>query len=655
MHNAARFTPELKQRYDRALASAQAVLAGLPLRDCQLFELRLARHFPDLVEALAHVYGLHPRYEEVLQRLFQLMAGRYRRRPEDLKLLDIERDLAPDWFQREDMFGYVFYVERFAGTLPGVLEHLDYLDELGVNYVHLMNVLRPRAGENDGGYAIADYGDVDPELGSMSDFERVTGALRDRGISACVDLVVNHCADDHDWALRARAGEQRYRDYFYIFEDRTEPDAFERTLPEIFPDFAPGNFTYQPDMDAWVWTTFRHYQWDLDWSNPDVFLEMLDALLFLANKGVEVFRLDAVAFLWKRVGTDSQNQPEVHDLLQALRACSRVAAPAVALKAEAIVSPADLVHYFGTGRHFGKVSNIAYHNSLMVQFWSSLASRDTRLMVHTLQAFPRTPASIAWATYLRCHDDIGWAVTDEDAQAVGLSGPAHRAFLSAYYTGEFPGSHARGTEFQANPRTGDRRVSGTFASLVGLEAAASLAEGEERELAVAFAVERILLGHALICGFGGIPLLYMGDELGMTNDHGYTEVPEHRDDSRWIHRPAMDWPKAERRSQAGTVEARIFEGVVDLVRTRRRTPQMHSAYAATILDLAHARLFGIAREHPLGPLVQLYNFSEEPQRLATDVLLGYGLVQPFDQITQAYVDVSSGELELPPYGRAWLI
>jgi len=651
VQNAALLAPEVRRRLARTLAAAAPELSGLPDRDRQLFELRLERFFQNLHDGLSPVYGRRPDFEAFLERLVAMMARNYRTRPEPLKLLDIERDLTPDWFQHEAMLGYVFYVERFANNLQGVLEHLDYLEELGVNYVHLMYTLRPRKGENDGGYAIADYRDVDPRLGGIHDLECACDKLRERGISVCIDLVVNHCADDHAWALAATDGDPRYQDYFYMYDDRAVPDEYEKSLPEVFPDFAPGNFTYYPELGKWVWTTFNGYQWDLNWTNPEVFLEIVDAMLYLANKGVEVFRLDAVAFLWKRLGTDCQNQPEVHDILQALRATSRIATPAVAHKAEAIVSPDDLIHYFGTGRHYGKVSNIAYHNTLMVQFWSALASRDTRLMVRTLREFPRTPASIAWGTYIRSHDDIGWAITEEDAAAVGLSGPAHRAFLSDYYSGQFPGSHARGAVFQHNRKTGDRRISGAFASLAGLEVAQELTD----ERLVALSIERILLGHALICGFGGIPLLYMGDEIGMTNDYRYTSQTEQAGDNRWMHRPFMDWEKAERRKDVGTVEGRIFHGLERIVRARRHTPQLNSAYATDVLDVDHPHLLLLSRPHPLGELVEIFNFSESAQRLDTAVLAGRGLYQPFDQLTQAFVDVSRGQLDLAPYGRYWLI
>ena len=651
MQNVLFLTPEARHYFELVLDVATEALKGVPKRDKQLFALRLERHFQTLYDGLAPLYAHRDDFEAFMSRLTRILAQRYRERPDDLKLLDLERDLTPDWFQRESMIGYVFYVERFAGTLKGIERHLGYLEELGVSYVHLMACLKSREGENDGGYAVADYRDVDPKLGTIRDLEAVCKLLRQRGISVCIDLVLNHCAKEHPWAQRARKGDPHYQGYFHLFDDRTLPDEYEKTLPEVFPDFAPGNFSYDPDMDKWVWTTFHEYQWDLNWTNPEVFLEITDVMLELANRGVEVFRLDAVAFMWKRLGTNCQNQPEVFAILQALRACARIAVPAVVHKAEAIVSPDDLIHYFGTGKRFGKVSNIAYHNSLMVQYWSALASRDTRLMTHTLREFPPTPPNIAWATYIRCHDDIGWAVTEEDAAAVGWDGHAHRSFLSDYYSGQFPGSHARGAVFQHNPATGDRRISGTFASLAGLELA--LEEGDER--LVALSIERILLGHALICGFGGIPLVYMGDEIGLLNDRHYRHDPELAGDNRWMHRPYMDWAKAERRFVPGSVEQRLFRGLLNIIRARKRTPHLNAQYESSMLECGNAHVFGYIRSHPTGKLVALYNFSEASQPVPASLVRDAGLAQPFDVLEQRFLALGTDTLVLAPYQRLWLI
>ena len=650
MQNVHHLTPEARRAFSALLPLLSRELKGLSRRDQQLFLLRLERYFQDLFDGVQPIYGRREEFGEFMERLACLMAQHYRARPEELKILDVERDLTPDWFQRETMLGYVFYVERFAGTLQGIEQHLPYLQELGATYLHLMSCLRPREGENDGGFAIADYRNVEAKLGSIDDLENLCRTLRKRGISVCIDLVLNHCAKEHEWAVRARQGEARYQDYFYMFPDRTLPDEYEKSLPEIFPDFAPGNFSYYPEIDKWVWTTFNEYQWDLNWTNPEVFLEIADIMFYLANRGVEVFRLDAVAFMWKRLGTNCQNQPEVYDLLQALRSCAKIATPAVVHKAEAIVSPDDLIKYFGVGKRFGKVSQIAYHNSLMVQYWSSLASRDTRLMTHVLSEFPHTPPNIAWGTYLRCHDDIGWAVTDDDAGAVKLSGLAHRSFLSNFYAGQFPESFARGEVFQHNPQTGDRRISGTLASLAGLEQA--LADRDERQLALA--IERTLLGYALICGFGGLPLLYMGDEIGLLNDYSYRKNPDLAGDNRWLHRPFMDWDKAALRQAPNTVEQRLYQGVIKIIRARQRTPHLNSTYEATIVEAGNPALFAYVRHHPLGSLVGVYNFSERFQQISATLLSRQRIKQPYDQLEQRFVEVGD-TLTLAPYQRLWLI
>lgn len=648
--NAHLMTAATQSALQKASAGLDQQLAEVTERDRQLFRLRLARWFQNLYEGLLPVYGHRDDFDDFLHRLVQRLAKGYIERPEELKALDIERDLEPDWFQHESMLGYVFYVEQFAGKLANVRDHIDYLQEVDATYIHLMKVMQPRQGENDGGYAVADYRRVDAELGTNEDLRSLCSELRQRGMSVCIDLVLNHCAQEHPWALAAQAGDAHYQQYFYLFDDRTEPDEYEKTLPEIFPEFAPGNFTFNETSGKWVWTTFNHFQWDLNWSNPDVFLEIVDIMSELANLGVEVFRLDAVAFMWKRMGTDSQNQEEVFDLMQALRTCSRIATPAVAHKAEAIVAPDDLIRYFGVGRHHGKVSNIAYHNSLMVQYWGALASRDTRLMTQALSEFPRTPNSIAWGTYIRCHDDIGWAVADDDAAAVGLSGHAHRQFLSSFYSGEFQGSFARGGVFQFNPINGDKRINGTLASLAGLEQAMEWAD----ERLIHLAIERILLGHALVCGFGGLPLIYMGDELGLRNDYHYVDNDEHAADSRWLHRPLMDWSLAERRKDPATVEGRIFEGFTRIVQTRRKTPQLCARYDTDILDLRHRHVFAIANRHPLGTLACLYNFTETTQHVELQPLFESGIVDLHDKLTDREIITHNGTVELSPYARLWL-
>lgn len=619
--------------------------------DAELFDLRWQRAEADLMAPLERLYAPVTEMAPFRDRLRALLHEKWQARPRDLRRLDLARDLTPQWFLSEKMVGYVFYVDRFCDTLKDLPAHIPYLRDLGVTYVHFMPCLKPRPGDSDGGYAVMDYGAIDPRLGTMEEFEAVTAELRRAGISTCVDMVLNHTAREHDWARRARAGEPHYRAFYRMFDSDALPKQYEQDLVEVFPNQAPGNFTYYPDMDRWVWTTFNEFQWDLNWENPEVFLAVLGVILDLANRGAEVMRLDAVAFMWKRMGTVCQNLPEVHDILQALNQATSVAAPAVIHKAEAIVSPGDLVPYLGAGAHSGKVSNLAYHNNLMVQFWSALAARDTRLMTHVLKThFPESFLDATWATYIRCHDDIGWAITDEDtAPFPPMTGAGHRGFLADFYNGTFPGSFARGEDFQVNPETGDRRTNGSFASLAGLEEALWADDPAKIDLAV----NRILLGHALIAAFGGVPLLYMGDELGLLNDHSYLEDPDRAADGRWMQRPRMDWARAEVAESAESPAGWIWRGTRHLMRARKATPELSGRVPTRVLETGHAAIFAVARPAPERRLTAVFNFTEDWQEIAPAVLdLAPGAYR--DAITGAVMEIDHGPLRLGPYARLWL-
>ena len=618
-----------------------------------LFELRLERSRRDLFDMLEALYGRHPNYTDVRARLEAVMLKAWQDRPDDLKWLDMKRDLEPDWFQHPDMVGYVLYIDQFAGDLNGVLGKLDYLEEMGVTYVHLMPCLKPRPGDSDGGYSVMDYREINPKYGTMDDFERVAAALRARGMSLCIDLVLNHTAREHAWAEAARRSDADRQAYFHIFEDRTLPDQYEKTLTEVFPEHAPGSYTFDETLKKWVWTTFNTHQWDLNWANPQVFLEIAEVMLYLANKGVDVLRLDAVAFMWKRMGTRCQSEPEVHMILQALRAVCRIACPAVIHLEEAIVGPQEMLPYLGRGAHDGKEGNLAYHNSLMVQFWSALATRDTGLMTHVLRThFPTLLRNATYATYIRCHDDIGWAITDEDAAEVGATGHGHRAFLRDFYTGDFPGSFARGTLFGVNEETGDSRISGSFASLAGLETA--LESGDA--VAIQRGIDRILLGHALIAAYGGIPLIYMGDEIAMLNDASFLDDPEKAHDSRWIHRPEMDWAAVEAARQDGatTPEALVFHGTRTIMSRRKATPELHAGHATQIIDTPEPGLFALIHEAPTGALLCLFNFTENWTSVPGEWALNHGVRDLHDALSDRPVALQDGNIALAPYARVWL-
>ena len=615
-----------------------------------MFRARLARWLPDVLEGLRPLYG-EDRADGIAADLVTLARTAHAERSPALKARDLERLLRPDWLQDPSMIGYAAYTERFAGDLRGLVREIPYLDELGVRYLHLMPLLRPRDGDNDGGYAVADYRSVRPDLGSMDDLEDLTAALHDAGMSLTLDLVLNHVAREHDWAARARAGDPAYRDYFHVFADRAMPDAYEQTLPEVFPEFAPGNFTWDEELDGWVWTTFNEWQWDLNWANPAVLKEFVSIILALANRGVDVLRLDAIAFMWKRLGTDSQGEPEVHAITQVLRAITRIACPAVAFKAEAIVAPTKLLAYLGAGPHTGKVSDLAYHNSLMVQIWSMLAARDVRLAAQALGSLPPKPSTATWLTYLRCHDDIGWAIMDEDAAAVGLSGHGHRSFLAHWYAGDFPGSNAKGLVFQYNPATDDRRTSGTAASLIGLEAAEQSADPER----VATAAAALRLAHSLIMSWGGLPVIWSGDELGQPNDPDWALEPGHEDDNRWAHRPRLDHRRAETRRQSGSVAAQVFTDLVALGRVRAGLPHFHGSVETRIGPIDDPGILVTVRDHPIGRFVGVHNVTPRRRSWPGWRARELDVADAVDALSGSTLDWGPGDqVWLEPYDVLWL-
>lgn len=645
-------------------------LKGMGATRREVFCSRLKHWYPDLVDGLTTLYG--EKAEDTAVHLAAKAARAYAERSGELRRLDLERTLDPLWAQDPSRIGYAAYTERFAGDLRGVEERIPYLRELGVTYLHLMPLLTPRPGDSDGGYAVADYRSVRADLGDMGDLEHLTGALRREGISLVVDLVLNHVAREHEWAQRARGGEERYRDYFYIFPDRTEPDAYEQTLPEIFPDFAPGSFTWDEEAEGWVWTTFNSFQWDVNWRNPDVMEEYAQIILDLANRGVEVLRLDAIAFTIKRKGTDCQGQPEVHAITEVLKALTRIACPAVDLKAEAIVAPTELLQYLGQGKYTGKVSDLAYHNSLMVQVWSMLASKNVRLAARALSALPVEPSSATWITYIRCHDDIGWAIDDADAEAVGLNGYWHRQFLADWYRGVYPMSDARGLVFQYNPVTQDRRVCGTAASLIGIEAAAEAVAGigeetpawREEELRgwLAQRLDALRLANAIIYGWGGVPVLWSGDELGQLNDPNWDTEPGHEADSRWVGRPVLSEEAVAQRHDPTTIPGRVFGDLVHLGKVRASLPQLGAEVRTVVAPVDDDGVLVTVREHPRGSFVGVYNVTGDWRALPAWRLAEYGVLGAVDVLTDT-VPAGAASLEgngdgmvpVPPFAAWWLV
>ncbi|KLD75751.1 amylosucrase, partial [Xanthomonas hyacinthi DSM 19077] len=617
----------------QALLHADAAAAVLP---------RLQQHGTRLLAPLQQLYGTHPDFAQWLPQWLPQLAAAANARPAELRRLDAER--APDWFAAPAMLGYSAYADRFAGTLAGVGERVPYLQELGVRYLHLLPFLRARAGDNDGGFAVSDYGQVEPRLGDNADLVALTARLRGAGISLCADFVLNHTADDHPWALAARQGDARYLGYYHHFADRRLPDRYARTLGEVFPHTAPGNFTWVEDAQAWLWTTFYPYQWDLDWSNPAVFGEMALALLHLANLGVEVFRLDSTAYLWKREGSDCMNQPEAHTILQALRALTDILAPAVLLKAEAIVPMAQLPPYFGSGDARGHECHLAYHSTLMAAAWVALAEQRGDIVQGVIAQTPALPPACAWLSYVRCHDDIGWNVLQREAAGGDGAAPFSLAHAAQFYAGRVPGSYARGEAFQSSG-DGVHGSNGMSAALVGIEAALAAGDAAALELAI----RRLLLLYAVALAMPGIPLLYMGDELALGNDEGYRSDPLRRHEGRWLHRPAMDWERAARRGEGDSLPGQVYARLRTLIAARAATAALAAEQPLRALPLGDPALLGIARG---ADFVAAYNFSAHP--VAVDrAALGAGHWQAIADGGIDAATLQEWDGILPAYGLRW--
>jgi amylosucrase len=669
----ARTDTERRRRAAASLERLRPALAAeidrcLPPDDAGAFRTRLELWFADLHGPLDALYGKAGpadeqstddlSFDHVVDELVSELVGSALRaaaeRPPALRAVDRRREIDRDWYQSPSMIGYVAYVDRFAGTLAALPGRLDHLAELGVRYLHLMPLLAPREGANDGGYAVRDHRAVDPRLGTMDDLEELAGRLRSRDMSLCIDLVLNHTAREHRWAEGWLAGEPEFEDFYLSFPDRTMPDRYEETISDVFPQQAPGSFTLVPEANGgtggWVWTSFFDYQWDLNYANPRVFAAVLETVLWLANRGVEIFRLDAVPFMWKRMGTSCLNQPEVHELLQALHAVVKLAAPGVVFKAEAIVSPDDLVPYLGGHLRYRPECELAYHNQLMVMLWSALATKDARLASQSLRRMRPIPADASWATYVRCHDDIGWAVSDLDARTIGYDPFAHRDFLNAFYAGQFPMSFARGARFGENPQTGDARISGSAAALCGI----SDALARDDEVALELGIRRFVLLHAVTFAWGGVPLIYMGDELAQGNDRTYLDDPALAADNRWMHRPFFDDAAAARRHDPSSVEGRIFGWMRELGSARRQLPALHAAAETTVLDVGAPQVLGWRRRHPRsGWFIGLANFSEHPVSIEARVLAPYGQLE-LVLSSDGALPVQNSQLRLPGLGFGWL-
>lgn len=591
----------------------------------------------DRIDELKWLYMEIYHNGEMLDELTGQMENFYQERSDSLKKLDLKREKNPNWYRSNDMLGMQLYVDNFAGNLKGVQKKLEYIKDCRVNYVHLMPFLDTPEGRSDGGYAVSDFRKVRPDLGAMEDLVDLTEEFHEEGISVCMDFVMNHTSEDHEWAKRARACEGEYMSRYFFYNNDTIPKQIDATVPQVFPTTAPGNFTWLDDIKHYVMTSFYPYQWDLNYGNPRVFNEMMYNFLYLANQGIDIMRLDAVPYIWKQLGTNCRNLPQVHTLVRMMRIVSEVVCPGVILLGEVVMEPVQVTPYFGTTEK--PECHMLYNVTTMATTWHTVATRDTRLLRQQLDIVNGLPKQYVFLNYLRCHDDIGWGLDYPTLEKEGKLERPHKDYINAYFLGQEGNSRSRGALYNADPVTGDARFCATTASMCGIEKAGF----EDNELEMNLSIQEDLMLHAYLFMQSGIPVIYSGDEIGQVNDYSYEKDPKKADDSRYIHRGKMIWDNVKKIAKKGTVEQRVFDGIDQLEKIR----QSHKAFVqdadAWTLDTWENPVLGIGRYYDGEQVIGVFNFSEGP---ATAWL----------NDEKEYTDLLTGEkcdaksIPLPPYG-----
>lgn len=569
----------------------------------KIFAQRMEKHQDELRWLYMELYGNDAMYAELCEQMHDY----YLKRSTELKKRDIKKEKNPDWFKEKEMLGMMLYIDNFAGNLKGVEKKLAYLKECNVNCIHLMPFLDTPKGKSDGGYAVADFRKVRPDLGTMKDLARLTEKCHENGMNVCMDFVMNHTSEEHEWAKRARAGEGEYMSRYFFYDNGDIPARYEETVPQVFPTTAPGNFTWLPEIGHYVLTTFYPYQWDLNYRNPRVFNEMMYNFLFLANQGMDIIRIDAVPYIWKELGTSCRNLKEVHTIVRMMRMIAEIVCPSVILLGEVVMEPEKVVPYFGTVEK--PECHMLYNVTTMATTWNSIATRDIRLLKKQMDIVSRLPKQYTFLNYLRCHDDIGWGLDFDTMKQWGMEEPSHKRYLNDYFTGKIADSISRGELYNDDPVTQDARFCGTTASMCGIEAAGFEGNAEKMQTAI----QEDLMLHAYMLTQSGIPMLYSGDELGQVNDYSYKEDAEKVSDSRYLHRGIFQWILADKRKDLSTVQGQLFQMLNRLEQIRRQENVFSQEAEVYTYDVHNDSILGILREYKGERFIALFNFSENEQ------------------------------------------
>ena len=603
----------------------------------RIFAQRLERHHDELRWLYMELYG----NDDMFAELCDQMKRYYDERNDKLKTLDAEREAEGEWYRKRDMLGMMMYIDNFAGNIKGVQEKLPYLEKCNVNYVHLMPFLDSPKGRSDGGYAVADFRKVKPELGTMEDLSELAEKCHEKGISLCMDFVMNHTSEDHEWAVKARQGDGEYMSRYFFYADPSIPQEYEKTVPQVFPTTAPGNFTYLPELGHYVMTTFYPYQWDLNYRNPRVFNEMMYNFLYLANQGMDIIRIDAVPYIWKELGTNCRNLPQVHTIVRMMRMIGEIVCPGIVLLGEVVMEPDKVAPYFGTVEK--PECHMLYNVTTMATTWNTVATRDIRLLRKQMDIVCALPREYTFLNYLRCHDDIGWGLDYDTLKTWGMEEVPHKKYLNDYFQGKTEGSVSRGELYNEDLVTGDARFCATTASMCGVESAGF----EQDEQKMDQAITKDVMLHAYMFTQSGIPMLYSGDEIGQVNDYTYKDDPEKAPDSRYIHRGKFNWDLVDNIANKESVQGKIFQSLDKLEAIRRNEAVFNTDAEVYTKDYSDQSVLWIIRRAEGEELHAVFNFSDYPKTIWMPETAEYT-----DLLTGKKAEVTT--VDLPGWGFFWM-
>ena len=612
-----------------------------------VFSQRLFERDEELFNGFMSLYHNEQMYENLIDRLFTF----YQERSSKLKDLDNVKLKNPGWFHSNDMVSYQIYVEKFAGNLKNIESKLDYLENLKIKMLFMMPVLKSPNGKSDGGFAVSDYHSIQPELGTMNDLEHLFDELHKRKIWGMIDVATNHTSDEHEWAKRAKAGEKEYQDRYYFYDNWLTPNEFEQTMTEIFPETAPGNFTWVPECKKIVLTTFYPYQWDLNYRNPIVFQEIVCNLLFLANKGVDAMFFDSQDYVWKEIGTSCRNLPQSYLITRMIKLILEIVCPGVVICCEYYPKTQDSYQQFVSNIKKQNEVHITSETSWVGHLWRANLTRDVTMLkdfIVNLNKIGCVPLNS-----VRTHDEINWSFGQviQEKNYI-LRHISLLRFLNDYYSGYMPYSQSRGLICYENLVTGEARISGRSASLAGLE----IAIEEKNQKKIDNSINRILMLHALSLSIPGVPMIYSGDEIGEINNYSYTQNDETKDDPRFLNRNVFNWEKAKLVETKDSVESKIFNGLRKMIKARGKHIEFSLNSNLEMIDCKDTTVLIFKRykknieegKTSKKYLLCIINFYEFPRTIHLDI------EGEFKDIISGDIFATLTDITLKPYGWYWL-